>query len=48
MVRKRADRDNTKVTLRGLSSGLKRHFRLNGAEFLLEADNSTESDATQY
>ncbi len=45
MFRKRADRDNTKVTLRGLSSGLKRLFRLNGAEFLLEADNSTEGDA---
>ena len=45
MVRKRADRDNTKVTLRGLSSGLKRQFRLSGAEFLLEADNSTEPDA---
>ncbi len=44
MFRKRADRDNTKVTLRGLSSGLKRQFRLNGAEFLLEADNSTEPD----
>ena len=45
MVRKRAARDNTKVTLRGLSPGLKRQFRLNGAEFLLEADNSTEPDA---
>lgn len=45
MFRKRAHRDSTKVTLRGLSSGLKRHFRLNCAEFLLEADNSTKPDA---
>ncbi len=45
MLTKRADCSNTKVNLVGLSSELKRYFRLNGAEFLLEPDIGTETDA---
>jgi len=45
MLTKRADCSNTKVNLVGLSSELKRHFRLNGAEFLLDPDIGTETDA---